>query len=123
MSPRNRSKAPSPATASPSSETHLIIGRKTTGESEVARLLRVKTVGCQSRAFREAARHEVSALIRTSHQFEAVLDFDRAVRDPANPRQINPAYDVGDHLHMNPAGDGGMAASLLRTLEAHVCRC
>jgi lysophospholipase L1-like esterase len=66
-------------------------------------------------------------LIRTSHQFDAVLDFDRAVRDPANPRQINPAYDVGDHLHMNPAGYGGIAstvpASLFRPLEAHVCRC
>jgi lysophospholipase L1-like esterase len=63
---------------------------------------------------------------RTSHQFDPVLDFDRAVRDPANPRQINPAYDVGDHLHMNPAGYGGIAsnvpASLFRTLEAHVCR-
>jgi lysophospholipase L1-like esterase len=54
------------------------------------------------------------------------LDFDRAVRDPANLRQVNPAYDVGDHLHMNPAGYGGFAstvpASLFRTLEAHVCR-
>jgi lysophospholipase L1-like esterase len=84
--------------------------------------LRVKTVRCQSRAFREAARQEVNAWIRTSHQFDAVLDFDRAVRDPANARQINPACDVGDHLHMNPAGYRRIAASLFRTLEAHVCR-
>ncbi len=77
--------------------------------------------------FREAARQEVNAWIRTSHQFDAVLDFDRAVRDPANPRQTNPAYDVGDHLHMNPAGYGVIAsavpASLFRTLETHVRRC
>ena len=62
--------------------------------------------------FREAARQEVNAWIRTSHQFDAVLDFDRAVRDPANPRQINPAYDVGDHLHMNPAGYGVIASAV-----------
>jgi lysophospholipase L1-like esterase len=62
--------------------------------------------------FREAARQEVNAWIRTSHQFDAVLDFDRAIRDPANPRQINPAYDVGDHLHMNPAGYGVIASTV-----------
>ena len=66
--------------------------------------------------FREAARQEVNAWIRTSHQFDAVLDFDRAVRDPANPRQINPAYDVGDHLHMNPAGYGVIAGAVPASL-------
>jgi lysophospholipase L1-like esterase len=66
--------------------------------------------------FREAARQEVNAWIRTSHQFDAVLDFDRAVRDPANPRQINPAYDVGDHLHMNPAGYGVIASTVPASL-------
>lgn len=60
---------------------------------------------CASRAFREAARQEVNAWIRTSHQFDAVFDLDRAIRDPANPQRINPAYDVGDHL-MNPAATG-----------------
>jgi lysophospholipase L1-like esterase len=66
--------------------------------------------------FREAARQEVNAWIRTSRQFDAVLDFDRAVRDPANPRQINPAYDVGDHLHMNPAGYGAIASAVPASL-------
>ena len=66
--------------------------------------------------FREAARLEVNTWIRTSHQFDAVLDFDRAVRDPANARQINPAYDVGDHLHMNPAGYGAIASAVLASL-------
>ena len=66
--------------------------------------------------FREAARLEVNTWIRTSHQFDAVLDFDRAVRDPANARQINPAYDVGDHLHMNPAGYGAIASTVLASL-------
>jgi len=66
--------------------------------------------------FRAAARQTVNAWIRTSRQFDAVLDFDRAVRDPANPRQINPAYDVGDHLHMTPAGYGVIAAAVPASL-------
>jgi lysophospholipase L1-like esterase len=53
---------------------------------------------------RESARQAVNAWIRTSHRFDAVVDFDKAVRDPANPRDILPAYDVGDHLHLNPTG-------------------
>jgi lysophospholipase L1-like esterase len=66
--------------------------------------------------FREAARQQVNAWIRTSRQFDAVLDFDRAVRDPASPRQINPAYDVGDHLHMTPAGYGVIASTVPASL-------
>jgi len=62
--------------------------------------------------FREEARQTVNTWIRTSHQFDAVLDFDAAVRDPANPRQINPTFDVGDHLHMTPAGYGAIAAAV-----------
>jgi len=62
--------------------------------------------------FREEARQIVNTWIRTSHQFDAVLDFDAAVRDPANPRQINPVYDVGDHLHLTPAGYGAIAAAV-----------
>jgi lysophospholipase L1-like esterase len=33
-----------------------------------------------------------------------VVDFDRVARDPAHPAQLLPAYDTGDHLHLNPAG-------------------
>jgi lysophospholipase L1-like esterase len=62
--------------------------------------------------FREEARQIVNTWIRTSHQFDAVLDFDAAVRDPSNPRQINPIFDVGDHLHLTPAGYGQIAASI-----------
>ncbi len=53
---------------------------------------------------REAARQWVNNWIRTSGHFDAVVDFDRATRDPANPRQLLPAYDTGDHLHLNPTG-------------------
>ena len=54
--------------------------------------------------YREAARQTVNRCIRTSGRFDAVLDFDRAVRDPRQPQRIQGALDVGDHLHLNPAG-------------------
>jgi lysophospholipase L1-like esterase len=53
---------------------------------------------------REAARQRVNDWIRTSHRFDSVIDFDLAARDPANPRQLLATLDVGDHLHLNPAG-------------------
>jgi lysophospholipase L1-like esterase len=58
---------------------------------------------------REAARQTVNDWIRTSGEFDAVIDFDKAVRDPATPRQLLPAYDVGDHLHLNPTGYHALA--------------
>jgi lysophospholipase L1-like esterase len=60
----------------------------------------------------EAARQEVNTWIRTSHAFDGVIDFDQAVRDPANPRQLLPAYDSGDHLHPNDAGYQAMAQAI-----------
>ncbi len=58
---------------------------------------------------RERSRQQVNTWIRTSHRFDAVVDFDKAARDPALPRQILPAYDVGDHLHLNPTGYRALA--------------
>ena len=62
--------------------------------------------------FRETARQTVNRWIRTSRRFDAVIDFDAAVRDPANPRQLLPAFDVGDHLHLNPAGYRALAEAV-----------
>jgi lysophospholipase L1-like esterase len=59
---------------------------------------------------REAARTSVNAWIRG--HFDAVLDFDRVVRDPAAPTRLLPAYDVGDHLHLNPAGYRALGTSV-----------
>lgn len=59
--------------------------------------------------FREGARQTVNQWIRTSHKFDAVIDFDKVIRDPAAPRNILPAYDTGDHLHLNPVGYKAMA--------------
>jgi lysophospholipase L1-like esterase len=58
---------------------------------------------------REAARQAVNHWMRTSHEFDAVLDFDQAVRDPGNPRRLLPRFDCGDHLHLSPAGYQALA--------------
>ncbi|MDT0567041.1 GDSL-type esterase/lipase family protein [Streptomyces sp. DSM 3412] len=55
-------------------------------------------------AAKAAIRAQVNDWIRTSGAFDAVIDFDAALRDPANPAQLLPAYDSGDHLHPNSAG-------------------
>ena len=60
----------------------------------------------------EADRQAVNAWIRTPGHFDAVVDFDKVVRDPAHPDQFLPAYDSGDHLHLSPAGYRAMADAI-----------
>ncbi|MDP9044114.1 MAG: SGNH/GDSL hydrolase family protein [Pseudomonadota bacterium] len=60
----------------------------------------------------EVKRQAVNQWIRTSHAFDAVIDFDRVVRDPANPTHIRAAFDSGDHLHPNDLGYRAMAESI-----------
>jgi lysophospholipase L1-like esterase len=61
---------------------------------------------------REQTRAGVNDWIRRGGRFDRVLDFDAAVRDPAAPRRLAPGYDVGDHLHLNPAGYRALAAAV-----------
>ena len=60
----------------------------------------------------EATREAVNAWIRTSGAFDGVIDFDRVMRDPADPLRLNPAYDSGDHLHPDDAGYQAMADAI-----------
>ena len=53
---------------------------------------------------REAVRRAANDWIRASGEFDAVADVEFALRDPANPTRILPAYDGGDRLHPNDAG-------------------
>ena len=53
---------------------------------------------------KEALRQAVNAWIRSGDEFDAVIDFDRATRDPARPSRLLPAYDSGDHLHPGELG-------------------
>lgn len=61
----------------------------------------------------DAERNAVNAFIRDDKGvFDAVLDFDAVVRDPARPQRMLPAYDSGDHLHPGDAGLKAMADSV-----------
>jgi lysophospholipase L1-like esterase len=58
----------------------------------------------------ETDRIAVNAWIRG--HFDAVLDFDKAVRDPVRPDHLAPAYDSGDGLHLSPGGYRALAAAI-----------
>jgi lysophospholipase L1-like esterase len=60
----------------------------------------------------EAKREAVNNWIRTSHAFDGVIDFAKAVQDRFNPLYINPAYNSGDNLHPNDAGYEAMANAI-----------
>ncbi|MEU9284959.1 SGNH/GDSL hydrolase family protein [Streptomyces sp. NPDC048275] len=58
---------------------------------------------------REAVRQAVNEEIRAGKVYDAVVDFDKAVRDPYDPRRIRADYDSGDHLHPSDKGYERMA--------------
>jgi lysophospholipase L1-like esterase len=61
----------------------------------------------------EAQRQAVNRWIRSDGTgFDAVIDFDAVLRDPADPTKLRPQYDSGDHLHPNGAGEAAMAATI-----------
>ncbi|HEX9334805.1 MAG TPA: SGNH/GDSL hydrolase family protein [Pseudonocardiaceae bacterium] len=70
-----------------------------------------------SSAAGEAKREAVNQWVRTSGAFDGVVDFDRAIQDPANPLMMLPAFDSGDHLHPNDAGYQAMAVAAAAALR------
>ena len=60
----------------------------------------------------EADRQAVNAWIKTPGHFDAVVDFDRVMRDPARPERLLPAYDDGDALHPSAAGYRAMGDAI-----------
>jgi lysophospholipase L1-like esterase len=60
----------------------------------------------------EADRQAINAWIRAPGHFDAVIDFDAAMRDPAAPWRLNPALDSGDGLHPSLEGYRAMAAAV-----------
>ncbi|MEH0843944.1 SGNH/GDSL hydrolase family protein [Micromonospora sp. CPCC 205711] len=60
---------------------------------------------------KDATRQAVNTWLRTqgASEFDGVLDFDAVLRDPAQPSRLLPAYDAGDHIHPNDAGNQAMA--------------
>lgn len=63
-------------------------------------------------AANEADREAVNAWILAPGHFDAVVDFDKVVRDPAEPSRMLPAFDSGDHLHPGPKGYAAMGEAV-----------
>jgi lysophospholipase L1-like esterase len=85
----------------------------------------IKVIGCTLTPFenetflvgawnprREAVRQAVNDWLRKAEGFDAIVDFDRALRDPAHPTQMLPIYDCGDHLHPSDLGYRAMGDAI-----------
>jgi lysophospholipase L1-like esterase len=57
-------------------------------------------------------RNETNAWIRGSGAFDAIIDFDRVVRSPANPDLLKVTYNCGDGIHPSPLGYFQMGKSV-----------
>jgi lysophospholipase L1-like esterase len=57
----------------------------------------------------EQIRQTANNWIRAKGNFDAVVDFDAIVRDPQRPIRLKAAFDPGDHIHPNDAGNRAMA--------------
>jgi lysophospholipase L1-like esterase len=72
---------------------------------------------------REKIRLAVNESIRSSRAFDGVIDFDRALRDPARPEVLQRRYDSGDHIHPSDAGYAAMAEAVpieaMASAQAH----
>jgi lysophospholipase L1-like esterase len=88
---------------------------------ERAHIHGIKVIGCTLTPYEgagyysepgETVRSAVNQWIRTGGGFDSVVDFDAATRDPENPRQLRPAYNIRDHLHPNDAGYKAMAEAI-----------
>ena len=71
---------------------------------------------------RNAIRIAVNDWIRSQKISDGVVDFDAALRDPADPSRLLPRFDSGDHAHPSTAGYRAMAAAVpLKRLGAGKC--
>lgn len=58
---------------------------------------------------REDVRRRINAEIRSGSVYDTVVDVDRAMHDPYDPRRLKSEYDSGDHLHPSDRGYRKMA--------------
>jgi lysophospholipase L1-like esterase len=64
----------------------------------------------------EADRQAINHWIRAPGHFDAVIDFDALMRDPAHPGRLSPAFDSGDGLHPSEAGYRAMGEAISLSL-------
>lgn len=65
---------------------------------------------------REEMRAKLNAWIRTAGIFEAVVDMDKVMADPRNPRRLRADLQVGDNLHPNSKGQQAIGNAIPLTL-------
>ncbi len=112
--------------AAPEHEHEALVRRMTQAYSEMitrARTHGIKVVGATLMPFgdfdyyhpdaaNERDRQQVNSWIRSSKQFDAVVDFDKVTADPERPDRLDAKYDSGDHIHPSPAGFRAMAEAI-----------
>ncbi|WP_051499175.1 GDSL-type esterase/lipase family protein [Nocardia sp. BMG51109] len=60
----------------------------------------------------ETNRQQINAWIRDQAPADGIVDFDAALRDPADPTVLRDIYSSPDHLHPSPAGYRAMAETI-----------
>lgn len=65
---------------------------------------------------KDRVRQAVNAWIRSQTEADGMIDFDLALRDPAEPDRIAEALDSGDGIHPNPAGLARMGQAALAVM-------
>jgi lysophospholipase L1-like esterase len=60
----------------------------------------------------EAKRQALNEWIRSGKAYDGVIDFDKATRDPSDPKKFLAAYDSCDYLHPSDAGYKAMADAI-----------
>ena len=118
------SRLPDNANPAPPIEANALIGayRQIIGR---AHLRGIKVIGGTLAPFQGAMyyseagdqiRQSVNEWIRSSGEFDGVVDFDGALRDPNEPHKLAAAYDSGDHLHPSDAGYVAMSKAFKLSL-------
>jgi lysophospholipase L1-like esterase len=60
-------------------------------------------------ADKDALRQKINLWIRTRGEFDAIIDFDTLLRDPAHAARLAAKFDAGDHRHPGDPGNQAMA--------------
>ncbi|MEO3930811.1 SGNH/GDSL hydrolase family protein [Micromonosporaceae bacterium B7E4] len=65
----------------------------------------------------EAVRDRVNDSLRAGVGYDALVDLDRLLADPADPDALRPEFDAGDRLHVNDAGAELIATAVAGALH------
>jgi lysophospholipase L1-like esterase len=67
---------------------------------------------------REEVRVSINTWLRKQKDFDALVDLDKLMRDPAAPSKLLTAYDCGDHLHPSDEGYANIGDIIFEALFA-----